>query len=151
MESSWAGLGDQCVLRVSVYPQGKGNSVGFSFTCMLVLPALGCLFRALLTLPELWLAQGCWDEPEPPQHLWLHRFVSLVSAGVLLAVVKQRSISLQDVSMLYWKCWLPQGASLGGGSCAGASCIHTLCFPQLAGGVSRRGDASQSRDSSCAR
>lgn len=62
---------------------------------------------------------------------------------MLLAVVEQ-SISLQDVFMLYWKCWLLQG----GGSCAEASCIHTLHFPKLAGGVSRWGDASQSRDSS---
>lgn len=29
---SWVGLGDQCVLQVSVYPQGKRNSVGLSFT-----------------------------------------------------------------------------------------------------------------------
>lgn len=66
---------------------------------------------------------------------------------MLLAIVKQRGILLQDVSMLYWKCWLPQGASLEGGSCAEVSCICTLHFPKLARGVSRWGDASQSKDS----
>lgn len=39
--------------------------------------------------------------------------------------MEQRGILLQNVFMLCWKCWLPQG----GGSCAEVSCIHTLHFP----------------------
>lgn len=134
MESSQAGFGDRRVLQVC---PGKRQQCGIQHHLNIDPCCSGggfdCLCRALLTLLGLWSEQGCRDELEPLQYLQLHSFLSLVSAGAALALVKQRGISGWDVPMLYWKLWLPQGARLGGSSCAEVSCALTLGFLKLAG------------------
>lgn len=136
MESSQAGFGDQCILQVGLSLR-KRQQYGIQYHLNIDLHCygggFGCLCRALLALLGLWSAQGRWDELKPLQHLRLHGFLSLVSAGAALALVNQRGVSGQDVSMLYWKRWLPQGARLGVGGCAEISCTLALGFLKLAG------------------
>lgn len=61
------GKGQQCGIQHHLHTDPCCSGGGF-----------GCGCRALLTLPVLWSAQGCRDEPELLQHLRLHGFLSLM-------------------------------------------------------------------------